>query len=306
MLALRRLLDSAPIPRTHKSVMHKWPLRQCTICQEMKPNLFGPQACDDCRASLDALEDGSENSSLFDNQDMISDCQNDSDYNWTSQHITRANLPRMAPARREERFYWPNGALCTTYIQPVPVSGFPYSYNDPDFAYVRSTSASRYRPVDDRLWIYPANLTCRLDALLCPHLLNCDSFRVAHAAQWDRIVHRNARDNAFSREQLVRAWHLLFRDPFLWEQPKLGLLMVHPKANKDRYVQTTAQQMTQLVGQVLYPTVLNLVLHFAYEDSAHHILPDCSFSSRKRKHTATQQRICFPAAQPARKTHRLK
>jgi hypothetical protein len=65
----------------------------------------------------------------------------------------------------------------------------------------------------------------------------------------------------------VDLWNLLFRLPFLQDQPWVGALMAQPKRNKKRFDQIVGGVMRKLSKQVLYEDVLGIVLSFACSDS---------------------------------------
>jgi hypothetical protein len=88
----------------------------------------------------------------------------------------------------------------------------------------------------------------------------------AYENRWNALIGKTT----FTKEQLARMYKLLFRMPFLQERWYLGLLMVHPSANQQRFVNTTGVLMHSLIGHRVCRDVFNLILLFAYEPSAHH------------------------------------
>jgi hypothetical protein len=158
------------------------------------------------------------------------------------------------------------------YIQPAPVSGFPYT--QPSYELFASSFT---HPLQCRLQFDSNEALSRLAApiISLPHyapdeLWQQNPIRIKWEEEWsdwwlnDWVPND---DHPFTEEQVSRAWKLLFREPFLQEQPHLGLLMVHPTANKEKYIQRTNPLARNFAARGLYTDVIHLILHFAYEDS---------------------------------------
>lgn len=146
-------------------------------------------------------------------------------------------------------------ARAGSYIQPIPVSGFPY-----------------------------AN-TARLDLFLGVPFLYEHTLDQAitetrelftwtdHAFRQGYLERMNWRDKNFDTlcmlppTEYKRVADLLFRVPFLQEQPWLRTLMVHPTANRAKFQSTVVPAMIQCTGHRLHPDVMNIVLAFAYSDA---------------------------------------
>jgi hypothetical protein len=230
---------SASLPTKKKPrLLKKWPPRTCTVCGDVRYDMFGDQTCDDCQVNL--LEFGEDYmlQLIIEQLDAARD-------NREQLHRMQWPFPVVAPVK----------CVAGEYYQPVPVSGFPYALSS------KSAALRVIRPVDmqfDFCWRGTGS----------PVLIRTQPQRIEIIEpKWFRKWNACVQGSTFTHTQLVQGLKLLFRAPFLQEQPDLGLLMVHPTANKERYIHKTAQLARKFTQRGLYQDVINLILLLAYEDS---------------------------------------
>lgn len=261
MARFKRLRADEEVPEETpdaKRTRSKWPLHTCPECKEDKHNLFGHQICDDCKDMLFA--DAGDNDS-------------DSDSEMTIYVHDRWPFPIVPPCQasgeQHDSGRWlAQGTL--SYMQPAPVSGFPYTIpQDDNFEYEQDPHPleAQCHDVYEVIGSYYVYVVYE----------DLDSRKVVSIEQrwetdWENLLqNRWIRGSwIFTEEQIMRGRDLLFRVPFLQEQPHLGLLMVHPTANQQRFRDTVGAIADEAIGHVLYRDVLGIVLDMAYEASRTH------------------------------------
>ena len=237
-----------------KRLRTRWPVHTCPECKQNKHNLFGHQICDDCKDLLfaDASEDDDEKKTVY------------TPFRWA--------LPVVRPcfwlgAVHDYRGWQAQGTVA--YMQPAPVSGFPYTLPQDD------NFEDTHDPHPLEAQCYDAySETASHDIYVVYKDLDTDEVTAIEQPwemEWDHLLQFwGAVGTPFTEEQIVRGRDLLFRVPFLQEQPHLGLLMVHSTANQQRFRNTVGQLADQTIGHVLYRDVLSIVLSMAYEPSFVH------------------------------------